>query len=43
MKLELDENFDIRLVPELLNEGFDTDTVVSEGLAGGADETIHEA
>lgn len=31
MKLKLDENFDIRLVPLLVAEGFDADTVVSEG------------
>jgi predicted nuclease of predicted toxin-antitoxin system len=42
MKLKLDENFDARLVPELLNEGFDADTVVAEGLAGSPDETVYE-
>lgn len=43
MKLKLDENFDVRLVPELLEEGFDADTVVAEGLAGSPDETIFDA
>jgi predicted nuclease of predicted toxin-antitoxin system len=42
MKLKLDENFDVRLVPELLEEGFDTDTVIAEGLAGSPDETIYD-
>ncbi len=38
MKLKLDENFDVRLVPELLKEGFDADTVIAEGLSGSPDE-----
>ncbi len=42
MKLKLDENFDVRLVPELLKEGFDADTVTAEGLAGSPDETIYD-
>jgi predicted nuclease of predicted toxin-antitoxin system len=42
MKLKLDENFDVRLVPELLKEGFDTDSVIAEGLAGSPDETIYD-
>src|SRR5262245_21027929 len=42
MKLKLDENFDVRLVPDLLQEGFDADTVNAEGLAGGSDETIYD-
>jgi predicted nuclease of predicted toxin-antitoxin system len=42
MKLKLDENFDIRLLPELLNEGFDADTVIAEDLAGSPDETIYD-
>ena len=42
MKLKLDENFDVRLVPELLKEGFDADTVIAEGLAGSPDETIYD-
>lgn len=42
MKLKLDENFDLRLAPELLKEGFDTDTVMAEGLAGSPDETIYD-
>jgi predicted nuclease of predicted toxin-antitoxin system len=42
MKLKLDENFDFRLVPELIEEGFDADTVIGEGLAGSPDETIYD-
>ena len=42
MKLKLDENFDARLVPELINEGFDADTVIAEGLAGSPDQTIYD-
>lgn len=41
MRLKLDENFDVRLVPELLKEGFDVDTVIAEDLAGSSDETIY--
>ena len=41
MKLKFDENFDVRLVPELIEEGFDADTVIAEGLAGSQDETIY--
>ncbi len=40
LKLKLDENFDVRLVPELLKEGFDEATVIAEGLAGSTDEAI---
>jgi predicted nuclease of predicted toxin-antitoxin system len=42
MKLKLDENFDVRLVPLLRNEGFDVDTVRDEGLSGARDQTIYE-
>ena len=42
MKLKLDENFDVRLVPELRQEGFDADTVIAEGLTGSPDETIYD-
>lgn len=42
MKLKLDENFDARIVPQLIKEGFDTDTVGAEGLAGSPDETIYD-
>jgi predicted nuclease of predicted toxin-antitoxin system len=42
VKLKLDENFDVRLLPDLLQEGFDADTVIAEGLAGSSDETIYE-
>ena len=43
MKLKLDENFDVRLVPLLKAEGFDADTVPAEGLLGSPDETIYDA
>ncbi|WP_165225182.1 DUF5615 family PIN-like protein [Aquisphaera insulae] len=42
MKIKLDENFDIRIVPLLIAEGFDVDTVRDEGLAGSDDETVYE-
>ncbi len=41
MRLKLDENFDLRLVPLLRSEGFDVDTVRDEGLSGSADETVY--
>jgi Domain of unknown function (DUF5615) len=40
VKLKLDENFDVRLVPALAADGHDVDTVPSEGLAGSDDDTI---
>ena len=40
MKLKLDENFDVRLVPR--NEGFDADAVTAEDLTGSSDETIYD-
>jgi predicted nuclease of predicted toxin-antitoxin system len=43
MKLKLDENFDLRLVPVLTAQGFDVDTVKAEGLSGGDDDTIYGA
>lgn len=42
MKLKLDENFDVRLVPLLAAEGFDADTVLGEGLSSSPDETIFD-
>ncbi|GIV85518.1 MAG: hypothetical protein KatS3mg052_2525 [Candidatus Roseilinea sp.] len=42
MRLKLDENFDVRLVPVLQNEGFDVDTVRDEGLSGSTDQTIYQ-
>jgi predicted nuclease of predicted toxin-antitoxin system len=42
MKLKLDENFDVRLVPLLAAEGFDAESVLAEGLLGSPDETIYE-
>ncbi|RMH08649.1 MAG: hypothetical protein D6704_02700 [Nitrospirae bacterium] len=41
MKLKLDENFDVRLVPLLRGEGFEVDTVQAEGLSGAQDERIY--
>jgi predicted nuclease of predicted toxin-antitoxin system len=41
MKLKLDENFDVRLVPLLAAQGFDADTVAQEGLSSSPDETIY--
>ena len=41
MKIKLDENFDLRLVPLLAAEGHDVDTVQSEGLAGSNDDTVY--
>lgn len=43
MRLKLDENFDVRLVPLLEHEGFDVDTVRDESLSGARDETIYQA
>jgi predicted nuclease of predicted toxin-antitoxin system len=43
VKIKLDENFDVRLVPLLAEGGHDVDTVQAEGLAGSADESIYEA
>jgi predicted nuclease of predicted toxin-antitoxin system len=42
MRLKLDENFDVRLAPQLAVEGFDVDTVRAEGLSGSKDETIYD-
>ncbi len=42
MKLKLDENFDVRLVPLLAVEGFDADTVLTEGLSSSPDQTIYD-
>ena len=41
MKIKLDENFDVRLVPVLRAEGYEVDTVLSEGLSGRDDDTIY--
>ncbi len=41
MKLKLDENIDLRLVPVLAAEGFDVDSVLDEGLSGSDDDTIY--
>ncbi len=42
MRIKLDENFDVRLVPLLAEGGHDVDTVRDEKLAGSADELIYE-
>ncbi len=42
MRLKLDENFDVRLVPFLAGGGHDVDTVRAEHLSGSSDETIYE-
>lgn len=41
MKIKLDENFDQRLIPLLVAEGHDVDSVVAEGLSGAADEAVY--
>ena len=43
MKLKLDENFDLRLVPLLAAEGHDVDTVVGEHLSGSDDDRVFAA
>lgn len=43
MKLKLDENFDLRMVPVFEAQGFDVDTVLAEGLSGSDDDKIYEA
>ena len=43
MRLKLDENFDLRLVPTLVAAGHDVDTVRDEGLSGRDDRAIYEA
>lgn len=43
MKLKLDENFDVRLVPHIAEMGHQAETVLAEGLSGQGDETIYEA
>jgi predicted nuclease of predicted toxin-antitoxin system len=42
VKITLDENFDVRLVPLLAEEGHDVETVPAERLSGSPDETIYE-
>jgi predicted nuclease of predicted toxin-antitoxin system len=43
VKIKLNENFDVRLVPLLAEEGHDVDNVRDERLSGSADELIYEA
>jgi hypothetical protein len=40
MRLKLDENLDVRLIPLMGAEGFDTDMVLAERLSSRPDETI---
>jgi predicted nuclease of predicted toxin-antitoxin system len=41
MRIKLDENFDVRLVPLLAAQGHEVDTVPSEGLSGTDDDGIY--
>ncbi|MBF0420753.1 MAG: DUF5615 family PIN-like protein [Magnetococcales bacterium] len=43
MKIKLDENIPVLLVPELISLGHDVDTVRDEGLLGEADPVFWEA
>ncbi len=43
MRLKLDENFDLRLVPLLAEGGHDVETVRGEGLSGRGDTNIYES
>lgn len=42
MRIKLDENFDVRLMPIIAADGHDVDTVRAEALSGKADRTIYE-
>ena len=42
MKIKLDENFDVRIVPVLSEAGHDVDTVRDEKVSGSPDEVIYE-
>jgi len=43
MKIKLDENLPLRLVPALESLGHDVDTVADEGLSGKSDEAVWQA
>jgi predicted nuclease of predicted toxin-antitoxin system len=43
VKIKLDENIPVRLVPELVKLGHEVDTVASEGLKGKPDSDIWNA
>ncbi|MHB8847309.1 MAG: DUF5615 family PIN-like protein [Burkholderiales bacterium] len=43
MKIKLDENLPVRLVPILQNYGYDVDTVLAENLGGRPDADIWQA
>ncbi len=42
MRLKLDENLDVRLVPLLVAEGFEADSVRDEGLSGNSDGNLYD-
>jgi len=42
VKIKLDENLPVSAAPRLAALGFDTDTVIEEGLAGRADDAVWE-
>lgn len=43
MRLKLDENFDLGLVPLVAEGGHEVDTVAGEGLSGKPDDAIYQA
>ena len=43
MRLKLDENFDLRIVPVLAQRGHDVEDVYGENLSGSRDKAIYEA
>jgi hypothetical protein len=42
VKLKLDENLDVRLIPLLVAEGFEVDSVRDEGLSGKSDDDLYD-
>ena len=43
MKFKLDENMPLELAADLRDRGYDSDTVIDEGLRGAKDPTVVEA
>jgi hypothetical protein len=43
MRIKLDENFDVRLIPLISQRGHEIDTVMGEKLTGQPDEAIYRA
>jgi len=43
MRLKLDENFDLRLVPAFMEHGHEVETVYGENRSGAPDEEIYQA